>query len=158
MLTRKLFRDSLYVFAFVELTYTLSTAIDGIIISRVYANDGIAAMGLAKPVFSILAAFAGLISVGLQSRCSNHLGKGDIESAQRVFASMFSLAVIVSLTVAVSGIIFSDSLTDFFGGGDKGSALWFNTRNYTIAVLIGAPALILIPVLSCVYSSYRQQS
>lgn len=65
MLTRKLFRDSLYVFAFVEFTYTLSTAIDGIIISRVYANDGIAAMGLTRPLYSILAACAGLISVGL---------------------------------------------------------------------------------------------
>ena len=66
MLTRKLFRDSLYVFVFIELTYTLATVIDGIIISRVYANDGIAAMGLAHPIYSLLGVFAGLISVGLQ--------------------------------------------------------------------------------------------
>ncbi len=150
MLTRKLFRDSLYVFIFVELTYTLSTAVDGIIISRVYASNGIAAMGLARPIFSILAAIAGLISLGLQSRCSNYLGKGDIESAKKVFAFMFNLAVIVSVMIAVSGIIFSESLTDLFGGGDKSSALWNNTREYTIAVLIGAPALILIPVLSSI--------
>ncbi|MBQ7219374.1 MAG: ATP-binding protein [Synergistaceae bacterium] len=150
MLTKKLFRDSLLVYVFIELTYTLSTVIDGVVISRVLGSQGIAAMGVSRPIFSIFGALSGLLAVGLQARCSTHLGKGDIRSAQKVFGFAFPLWMLLASMIAVFGVIFAGRIASFFGAGESGSPLWVSTRDYLVGVLIGAPALIAIPALSAI--------
>ena len=150
MLTNKLFRNSLLVYVCIELSNTISTVVDGVIISRVFGSQGIAAMGVSRPAFSIFGAFAGLLAIGLQSRCSMYLGKGDVRNAQKVFAFTFPLWFAVSAAIAVFGVIFAGEVASFFGAGPENSSLWVSTRDYLAGVLIGAPAMILIPVLSVI--------
>ena len=107
MLTKKLFMDSFVVYVFTEIAICLSIAIDGIIVARTLGSEAMAAMGLCVPLYSITGALWGLIAVGMQNRCLNYLGKGDINNAQKIFGFIFPLWMLLAIILAIFGIIYA---------------------------------------------------
>ena len=150
MLTRKLFRDSLFVFMCIELSYTFSMTVDWLFISRFSGSTGVAAMELCRPLFVIAGAISGLWSIGLQERCSVHLGKGDVDNARKVFASMFALLVLASVVIVILGFAFTDRIISLFGAEEGHKLIWNDAGGYFKAVIIGLPAMVTIPVLSVI--------
>ena len=73
-----------------------------------------------------------------------------MRSAQKVFGFTFPLWMMIASLIAVFGVIFAGRIASFFGAGETGSPLWISTKDYLAGVLIGAPALIAIPILSAI--------
>ena len=56
-----------------------------------------ASFGLAKPYFSIIAIFFGFMTTGMQTLCSEKIGRGDAKNFNRIFFSAFYISGIISI-------------------------------------------------------------
>ena len=76
-------------FSLIELANIGSGIIDGLIVSRFFDSNALAAVGLANPMFSICGIVSGLLATGMQILCSQQLGKGNLKDMNRIFSSVF---------------------------------------------------------------------
>ena len=70
-----------------------------------------ASFGLAKPYFSIIAIFFGFMTTGMQTLCSEKIGRGDAKNFNRIFFSAFYISGIISI---VLGPFFMANFTPFY--------------------------------------------
>ena len=103
-------------FSLIELTTRSSSIIDGLFVSNFLDTDSIASVGIAKTIFSVTGIILGLFTVGTQSKCSHELGKGNIKGFNRIFSSMFYIAVIVSVICALMLLLGAKPLAVLMGG------------------------------------------
>ena len=140
---------SLFVtFSLIELTNRGSGIIDGLFVSNFLDPDSIAAVGIAKSVYSFIGIVSGLFTVGTQSMCSHELGKGSVKGFNRIFSTMFYIAIIVSSVMTLALILFAEPLAVVMGASGKGADLVDNAAAYLRGVGIGLIPLILAPLLS----------
>ncbi|MBQ6419124.1 MAG: ATP-binding protein [Synergistaceae bacterium] len=136
-LTGEIFRRSLFVFILADLTYRLGPLIDGIVTGNFLGVDAVAATSLISPLILILTLVGIIFAVGSQSVYTELLGQGKVDEANSVFTFSNVLAVIVSLLIMLSILIFSDSIVRILGG-KPGTA----SANYAADYLCGyAPGL-----------------
>ncbi len=147
---RKLVRQMLTAQIFSALTVSLCLMIDNIIIGRYLGVVSMAAYGLANPVLLSGGAVAGLMSAGIQVACSKSLGRGDQRETNAAYSSAIAVAVVISILLTGSILLFAPQLATLMGAGREGE-LFEQTRGYLAGFCIGAPAsigaLVLVPFL-----------
>ncbi|MCR5406451.1 MAG: hypothetical protein K6E88_06670 [Lachnospiraceae bacterium] len=89
-------------FTFIEFTNRGSGIIDGLFVSNFLDTDSIASVGIAKSIYSFIGIVSGLLAVGMQSRCTHELGKGDIKNSNRIFSAVFYVSIVVSLIFGIA--------------------------------------------------------
>ena len=134
-------------FSFIELTNRGSGIIDGLFVSNFLDTDSIASVGIAKTIYSVTGIISGLFTVGTQSKCSHELGKGDIKNFNRIFSSMFYIAIAVSAVCTAALLLGARPLAVLLGASGKGAGLADGAALYLRGVGIGLPALILTPLV-----------
>ena len=135
-------------FSLIELTNRGSGIIDGLFVSNFLDTDSIASVGIAKTIYSVTGIISGLFTVGTQSKCSHELGKGDIKNFNRIFSSMFYIAIAVSAVCTAALLLGARPLAVLLGASGKGAGLADGAALYLRGVGIGLPALILAPLVS----------
>ena len=65
-------------FFMIELTNRGSSIVDGLFVSNFMDAKAIASIGVVKSIFSLTGIISGMLAVGMQSKCTHELGKGDI--------------------------------------------------------------------------------
>ena len=147
-ITDKIFMDNFLAAAFVEFSTVSSTIIDGIVISRMLPGGSMAAYGIAYPIFSIIAIFFGLFAVGMQTVCSQELGRGNVKDCNRLFCSVFYISVAFSLAFSAVVLLFAQPLTFLLCSSAKDTALRNEAADYIRGIGIGIPAIIPCAVLA----------
>ena len=68
--------------------------IDGVIICKFLGTDSMSAYGLVTPLFSIITAISGVLTIGAQVTCARHLGEGKADRARHVFSACVLMTAI----------------------------------------------------------------
>ena len=92
-------------FSLLEFTNRGSGIIDGLFVSNFIDADSIASVGIAKSIYSLIGIISGLLAVGMQSKCSHELGKGDIKNFNRIFNALFLCLNAKSWGLQAAGMI-----------------------------------------------------
>jgi len=87
---------------------------DSIIAGLVVGENGVAAISLVTPVYSLAAFFGGMISIGIPLLYNRAMGEFDKEKADRYFALGFTLAISVGLILFTIFMIFGDMYLSFY--------------------------------------------
>ncbi|WP_283636890.1 MATE family efflux transporter [Aquaticitalea lipolytica] len=122
------------------LVMSLNILIDTIFVGHWIGSTAIAAINVVLPVSFFIAALGMSIGIGGSSIISRALGANNYEKALKAFGNQITLTLLLTITLVVFGLTFSDSIIDSFGG--KGNIFEPAKIYYTI-VLYGVPILAL---------------
>ena len=135
-------------FAMVELTNRGAQIVDGLFVSNFLDPDAMASVGIAKVIFSVTGIVSGILSVGMQNRCANELGKGDVRGFCRVFSAVFYLAAAVSVLLGLALYLGAVPMAVLFGASGNGARLAGGAADYLRGTAVGFPSIVLAVVLS----------
>ncbi|MFH4969163.1 MATE family efflux transporter [Gaetbulibacter sp. M240] len=122
------------------LVMSLNILVDTIFVGNWIGPTAIAAINVVLPVSFFIAALGMSIGIGGSSIISRALGADDTKKALKTFGNQLTLTLLLSVSMAILGLIFVDSIIPTFGG--KG-AIFEPAKTYYIIVLYGVPFLAL---------------
>lgn len=120
------------------LVMSLNILIDTIFVGNWIGSIAIAAINVVLPVSFFIAALGMAIGIGGSSIISRALGGSNYEKALKTFGNQLTLTLVLTVSMAVLGLIFTDSIILSFGG--KG-AIFEPAKIYYTIVLYGVPFL-----------------
>ena len=101
------------------LVMSLNMIVDTIFVGRWIGPLAISAITVVIPITFFIAALGLAIGIGGSSVLSRALGAGQQTKALRVFGNMSTLTFLSSGILAVLGLVFQDTLINFFGADDS---------------------------------------
>ena len=101
------------------LVMSLNMIVDTIFVGRWIGPLAISAITVVIPITFFIAALGLAIGIGGSSVLSRALGAGQQTKALRVFGNMSTLTFLSSGLLAVLGLLFQDTLINFFGADDS---------------------------------------
>ena len=134
--------------AVIEFSQVGAGFIDGVIVSRFFGADEIAAVGIALPFFSLVGVFGGILAVGMQMRCTQEIGRGNVQKMNEIFSFTLSVGLILSLVLTTVLMLFSEEMAMLFGASGNAEKLLTSTSLYLRGVTLGLPALILNAIIA----------
>ena len=133
-----------------SLTLSLTGLIDCAVVGRYLGADGLSAMKLAMPVFSLLSLFSAVISSGLSITIARELSENGIRQANRVFQSAFTVICAVGVCFTATGLFAPGVFSRLFAGSSCDPLLIIQTKDYLRPILIGALPILLYDVLGSI--------
>ncbi len=122
------------------LVMSLNILVDSIFVGNWIGSIAIAAINVVLPVSFFIGALGMAIGIGGSSIISRALGANDHSKAIHTFGNQITLTLLVTISMALLGLYFVDSLIPAFGG--KG-AIFEPAKIYYTIVLYGIPFLAL---------------
>lgn len=122
------------------LVMSLNILVDTIFVGQWIGSTAIAAINVVLPVSFFIAALGMAIGIGGSSIISRALGADSPDKALKTFGNQITLTILLAVTLAVLGLIYSDAIIVAFGG--KG-AIFEPAKIYYTIVLYGVPFLAL---------------
>lgn len=122
------------------LVMSLNILVDTIFVGHWIGSTAIAAINVVLPVSFFIGALGMAIGIGGSSIISRALGANSREKALKSFGNQIALTLLLSVTMAILGLILTNSIITSFGG--KGTIFEPAKIYYTI-VLYGVPFLAL---------------
>ncbi|WP_396597757.1 MATE family efflux transporter [Dokdonia sp. R86516] len=101
------------------LVMSLNMIVDTIFVGRWIGPLAISAITVVIPVTFFIAAIGLAVGIGGSSVLSRALGSGDDDKALRVFGNQITLTFLVSGLLAILGLVFQNTLIEFFGADDS---------------------------------------
>ncbi len=120
------------------LVMSLNVLVDSIFVGNWIGSLAIAAINVVLPVSFFIAALGMAIGIGGSSIISRALGGNQKEKALKTFGNQITLTLLVTISMAVLGLVYVDGLIPAFGG--KG-AIFDPAKVYYTIVLYGVPFL-----------------
>ncbi|QCX01535.1 MATE family efflux transporter [Aggregatimonas sangjinii] len=122
------------------LVMSLNILVDSIFVGNWIGSIAIAAINVVLPVSFFIGALGMAIGIGGSSIISRALGADNKAKAIKTFGNQITLTLLVTITMALIGLYFTDTLIPAFGG--KG-AIFDPAKTYYTIVLYGIPFLAL---------------
>ncbi len=122
------------------LVMSLNILVDTIFVGHWIGSIAIAAINVVLPVSFFIAALGMAIGIGGSSVISRALGASHNEKALKTFGNQITLTLVITVSMAILGLVFTDSIIFSFGG--KG-AIFEPAKIYYTIVLYGVPFLAL---------------
>ena len=119
---------------------SLNILVDTIFVGHWIGSTAIAAINVVLPVSFFIAALGMAIGIGGSSIISRALGAESKDKALKTFGNQITLTILLTVSLAVIGLIYSDAIILAFGG--KG-AIFEPAKIYYTIVLYGVPFLAL---------------
>ena len=148
-LIRRLFLSSLFVFFLSNLTSSLGSIVDGLVIGNNMNTDSLAAFSIISPLGYVFAIIGSILGSGVTAACTIALGKNEVDRAKSLFSLAFFTGVGLSVLVAIFFFLFADPILVQLGA-ERGSALFLSAKEYLIGYVIGLPALTATKLLSSI--------
>ena len=93
--------------------------VDGLFISNFIGTDGLAALNILMPLFSLLTGVGFMLATGGSAYVSNRLGRGEPERARAAFTLIMGFAFAFAFVAMVLAIIFMDGMVRLLGADDS---------------------------------------
>lgn len=119
---------------------------DTFFIARALGADGLAALNLALPVYSLVHGSGLMLGVGGATRYSIFRGQGLPPGEERTFSHTLDLALALAGVCLCAGLFLSPAITALLGGR---GAVGEMTRIYLQVILLFSPAFLLNDILLC---------
>lgn len=120
------------------LVMSLNILVDTIFVGNWIGSIAIAAINVVLPVSFFIAALGMAIGIGGSSIISRALGAGNREKALKTFGNQLTLTLLFTVSFAIFGLLFVDTLIPAFGG--KGN-IFAPAKIYYEIILYGVPVL-----------------
>ncbi len=130
-----------------ELSLSMTSIIDGIIVGNFYGKNGLAAVGLGAPILSVFTITAGILSTGNSVICASLLGKSAHDDAGRVFSLSILWSFILSAILMLLCIGGAEEIAIIFGAG-KSPELLADVTDYIRGFSMGAGFILLRQLLA----------
>lgn len=147
-ITDKMFLSLTMTATIIEFSEVGASFIDGLITSNCLGSDAMAAIGIINPIYSILGVISGLIAVGMQIRCTDEIGRGNVQNMNRFFSASIFVSSIISVLAAILLMLFSRPFAVFLGANGNAASLLDDVADYAFGLGLGVPAIILTSVLA----------
>lgn len=144
---RQLIRNAASGIILMEIAGAVTYVVDGTITSRFIGDTALAANGMAGICFTTFAVISGILAAGVSQLCSEEIGKGNKEASSRIFSMALLITVIISVLIALTGIVFSEQIAELIGASKSTGELFHYANTYIKGFFIGAPGHILVAVL-----------
>lgn len=95
----------------------------------------ITGVGITMPIMSILLACGMLVGIGTTANISIRLGQGKRDEAEKLLGNSFTLIIIISLIVTVTGLLFATPILNLFGASEN--TLYY-AKEYIYVILGGS--------------------
>lgn len=142
----QLFLSSLITTIASTLAVMVGVIIDGVLIGKYLGPEGMAAYSIVTPVVNMTSIFSGILSVGTQIICAQHLGAGDEDSARRTFSVCMAACAVISTLLVVCTLIFRRDIVILLGAGGKAAGLIPEASSYLLGLVFSLPLMILLLV------------
>ena len=120
---------------------------DAFFVSRL-GIDAVATVGLTEAMISILFAVAVGTGMATTAMVARRIGERDVDGAGVAAAQSIVLGIVLTLLVAVPGVVFSEQLLSLMGGSPE---LVASGRGYTQVLFGGSATIMLIFLLNAVF-------
>lgn len=140
---KNIFRDfSKYVFLNIlgQIAFSCYTLMDTYFVSVKLGADGLAALNIDFPFFSLLNGLGLMYGIGGGIKYAICKSRNSEKRANRIFTSAFLLAMVTGIIFFIIGLLFSEKLVVFLGS-DK--SIFNITNTYLKVMLLFAPAFLL---------------
>lgn len=148
LITDKMFFSLFLTGAFVTFSHTGAAFFDGLIVSRCLGSDAMAAEGIAAPIFTALSIFSVLLSMGMQVRCAQEIGRGNREKYCRLVSATLYVGAGAALIFTVLTLVAARPFAVLLGASGDASDLLEPAAEYLAAVVTGALPMILSAILA----------
>ncbi len=111
----------------------INAFVDALFVGQFIGQNAVAAISLAFPLTMITNGFSAMIGMGASAVLSMAIGSEDRDTQKKIFGTLTTLSVIVSLVISLLGIYFARDLIAFLGG--RGDILEMGTLYYRITML-----------------------
>ncbi len=128
-----------------SLSVTLCTIIDTVLIGNFVGSNGLAIVGIATPVFMLLAFLGNTVAVGANVLIGRALGEGDRQEANQLMGKQLFIGVLLGALLFVVFVCFQNAAIAFFGAG---GTLFSLAKSYLLPVFVASPLFVLYPILS----------
>lgn len=115
------------------LAISSSGIVDGIFVGNYVGDSALASINIIMPVFSLLLGVGVMFSVGGMVRCGKYIGESKREAANAVFSKTLMTVSVLTLVLAVSGILFIDQVVAMLGANEILAPL---VREYLLILLL----------------------
>lgn len=119
---------------------------DTFFVSKGLGTNGLTALNLAIPVYSIVHGCGLMFGMGGATKYSIFRGQGDGESASRAFSSVLVFTCAFAVLFVLGGLFLSRPLTVLLGADHDAFSM---THTYLMVILLFAPAFMLNDVFIC---------
>ncbi len=137
--TDSMFRRLFWPTLLSSLGLALGDIADALFIGIRIGKTGLATMSLVAPVYMIFNVLDIGIAVGASVHYTRAIGKGKARDGIKVFSQMLTVALIISILIAVLGSLLMPYILKVLGAGDEGTELWNYTKDYLQIMFWGAP-------------------
>ncbi|WP_099189663.1 MATE family efflux transporter [Tepidibacter mesophilus] len=117
------------------------TIIDGIFLGNFVGSNALASVNIVQPFMQVIIGFCMIISVGSLSFIGRCLGEGKKEESQNIFKTAFIVITIISSSIMLLGILFSEKIAVLLGAND---VLLQGVSMYTRTIAMFAPVISLM--------------
>jgi len=145
---RKMFFSALLTTALMEFSQVGAALIDGAITAKALGAEAVAAVGLAKPFYSICGVLSGCLAVGLRSLATREMGQGNTARLNRIFSEATSVGFAASVVLQILFWVFAPQLAVLFGARGNAAELQTMTVTYLRGLSLGALPFIMGAILS----------
>jgi putative MATE family efflux protein len=111
------------------------------IVDRIYIGKmegvgqyAITGVGLNFPIMTVVMAFAMLAGIGAAATISIRLGQRKKDDAEKILGNAFTLAIIFSIIITITGLLYVDKLLILFGASDN---TFGYAKDYIVIILWG---------------------
>ncbi len=125
------------------LAISSSGIVDGIFVGNYVGDSALASINIIMPVFSLLLGVGVMFSVGGMVRCGKYIGESKTEAANAVFSKTLITVSVLTLLLAVLGIVFIDQVVAMLGANEVLAPL---VREYLLIMLL---FMFFLPVSLC---------
>lgn len=119
----------------------IQTIIDGIFLGNYVGPNALASVNIVQPFMHVIMGFSMIISIGSISFMGRSLGENNKEESQNIFKTSLVLITIISIAVALVGLLFSKEIALLLGANE---VLLDGVSIYTRTLSIFAPLISLM--------------
>lgn len=137
-IVKKIFLAMLVPTIFMNLTTSIASMADTMIIGRYLDDASLSVVTFATPIYMIINVFSALFAVGGCIAMSIDSGKGWKEAANKAFSISMELLALMGILMVAAGLFFSRVITEWLGAGEDVFDL---VQAYSRIILLGTPFL-----------------
>jgi len=119
---------------------TIVILVDYIFVAQAMGQDGLAALSLVTPVYTIVLGFGMILGIGGGAKYAECVAKGAQEEANKYFTLSVKLGIIFSVFLILAGLFFAVPITRLVGA--EGHLVYLAT-DYVRVALLGSPIFLL---------------
>ena len=147
-LQKSMFLRAFFTSAFTEFTQIIALTIDSIIICACLGEKEIGAVGLSCPFFFLVGIPAACLGNGLQTLCTQDLGRGRIKQVNRRFGETVVFTVLLTAVMTALVFLLIPQMASLFGAHGSAAGLHDLTVSYLRGLGIEIIPFVLLSILA----------